>query len=660
MSDLPPTRGLDRSGSKQFPSIVPLVFAILVLGGSSLTSLAQNALYNINPLGPTTADVVDFQYNDTCPDSLTQLKWTFGDGQSFTNNDPAMGCDTNHMYASKGVYHTKLTISPSGQSLSKDVGILGLSESTAMLTTDFSWIAGEPYRFQDMTQPTNSVGWWEWVIDGTYYYVKNPTKSLTPGDHSVSLSVQNQNSYSTITKTVHVPITPPPVADFSYTPTSPQAGDAVSFTDQSLYSPTSWSWNFGDPGSGASNTSSAENPTHSFSSDGVHTVSLTVSNAGGTSTKTRAVAVGGSTSTPVAAFSYSPATPLPGTLVAFTDASTGSPTAWSWDFGDPGSGAANTSSQQNPTHQFSASGSYTVTLVTSNGFGSSDPATQTIPVSKCQPDSHTLCLNDNRFRVQVTWSVPLPSNSGLGNAVRLTGDTGYFWFFQDTNIELVIKVLDARSVNHAFWVFYGALSNVQYTITVTDTETDDFRIYQNPYGHQASFADTLAFLQPATVADLIEPGGTGSPGNSKIESRSTTELHALSAALSAPTQRKLAVAGKGSAAPCTADTTTLCLNDSRFRVTVDWSAPAQGLSGQGHAIPVTNDTGYFWFFQDTNIELILKVLDGRGVNGHFWVFYGALSDVQYRITVTDTQTNDSRVYDNPSGNLASFADTSAF
>lgn len=77
-------------------------------------------------------------------------------------------------------------------------------------------------------------------------------------------------------------------------------------------------------------------------------------------------------------------------------------------------------------------------------------------------------------------------------------------------------------------------------------------------------------------------------------------------------------------------------------------------------VPVSDDTGYFWFFSSTSVEVMLKVLDGRAVNGKFWVFYGALSTVEYTITVTDTQTGRVRRYDNPSGNLASIADTGAF
>ena len=80
-----------------------------------------------------------------------------------------------------------------------------------------------------------------------------------------------------------------------------------------------------------------------------------------------------------------------------------------------------------------------------------------------------------------------------GNARSRDGRHGYFWFFSSNNVELVIKVLDGRAVNNKFWVFYGALSDVQYTITVTDTQTGTVKTYTNPQGSLASVADTSAF-----------------------------------------------------------------------------------------------------------------------------------------------------------------------
>jgi heme/copper-type cytochrome/quinol oxidase subunit 2 len=120
------------------------------------------------------------------------------------------------------------------------------------------------------------------------------------------------------------------------------------------------------------------------------------------------------------------------------------------------------------------------------------------------------------------------------------------------------------------------------------------------------------------------------------------------------------IAGAASAAPCVPDATTLCLGSGRFQVRADWQALDAGTSGQGQASPLTAESGSFWFFDSSNVELIVKVLDGRAINGRFWLFYGALSNVQYTITATDTQTGAVRTYFNPQGTLASAADTSAF
>ncbi len=271
----------------------------------------------------------------------------------------------------------------------------------------------------------------------------------------------------------------------------------------------------------------------------------------------------------------------------------------------------------------------------------------------CVAGATTLCLNANRFKVEVGWSVPDQGKSGGGQAASLTGDTGYFWFFNDANIELVIKVLDARGVNGHFWVFYGALSDVAYTITVTDTQTNVVKTYDNPYHHLASFSDTSAFA--ADTAGTERAQFEDPRSSAEVEALSASELYALYGALT-----QTASSRKAAAAPCTAGSETLCLNAGRFQVTVAWSAPSQGKSGHGMAHPVTDDTGYLWFFTDTNVELVIKVLDGRPVNGHFWVFYGALSNVQYTVTVKDTETGATQVYENPDGHQASNADTKAF
>ncbi|MDQ2978459.1 MAG: hypothetical protein M3R62_04510, partial [Acidobacteriota bacterium] len=96
--------------------------------------------------------------------------------------------------------------------------------------------------------------------------------------------------------------------------------------------------------------------------------------------------------------------------------------------------------------------------------------------------------------------------TGVGTAVGLTGDTGYFWFFSSNNVELAVKVLDARGLNSRFWVFYGALSNVEYAMKVTDTLTGNVNTYSNPSGRFASVGDTEGFQTGYSVAAQLDQG----------------------------------------------------------------------------------------------------------------------------------------------------------
>jgi len=96
--------------------------------------------------------------------------------------------------------------------------------------------------------------------------------------------------------------------------------------------------------------------------------------------------------------------------------------------------------------------------------------------------------------------------------------------------------------------------------------------------------------------------------------------------------------------------TTLSLNDDRFHVTAQWRAPG-GLSGPGQAVQLTADSGYFWFFSDDNVELVVKVLDACGLPGfnNYWVFAAGLTDVEVTLKVKDSFTDEERVYVNPLG-----------
>jgi ELWxxDGT repeat protein len=278
----------------------------------------------------------------------------------------------------------------------------------------------------------------------------------------------------------------------------------------------------------------------------------------------------------------------------------------------------------------------------------------------CQPAATVLCLQGGRFAVSVEW-LDFTGHFGLGQAVPLTADTGYFWFFGPANVEVIVKVLDGRALNGNFWVFYGALSSVSYAITVTDSVTGLARRYQNFPGNLASVADTSAFSGSGTSSGGVSPPA-GLVRSSRLQppqAGAAAESPKLPPAHVANRKGIAGAARSNAAGSCAADALHLCLNGSRFAVEASWT-DFSGHSGHGTAVGLTGDTGYFWFFSPSNVEVVLKVLDGRAVNGKFWVFFGALSNVEYDLKVTDTVTGVVKLYHNPPGQLASVADISAF
>jgi PKD repeat protein len=170
----------------------------------------------------------------------------------------------------------------------------------------------------------------------------------------------------------------PPVAAFAGTPTSGDYPLNVVFTDQSSNAPTSWAWTFGDGG-----TSTAQNPSHTYTAAGNYTVALTATNGDGSDVETKTgyivVTEPATPTPPVAAFAGTPTSGDYPLAVQFTDQSSNAPTSWAWTFGDGG-----TSTAQNPSHTYTAAGTFTVVLTATNTYGS-DAETKTGYITVTEP-----------------------------------------------------------------------------------------------------------------------------------------------------------------------------------------------------------------------------------------------------------------------------------
>jgi len=115
------------------------------------------------------------------------------------------------------------------------------------------------------------------------------------------------------------------------------------------------------------------------------------------------------------------------------------------------------------------------------------------------------------------------------------------------------------------------------------------------------------------------------------------------------------VTGGSTGGSCTASSTVLCIDntsgDKRFKVTTTFqTSQGGGSSGNGQAIPLSSlgitKGGMYWFFSADNPEVLVKVLNGCGVNNRFWVFITAGTNVGMVTTVTDTKTGSVQTYTN--------------
>ena len=253
--------------------------------------------------------------------------------------------------------------------------------------------------------------------DGSYSNLQNPTHTFTY-DNVFNVTLTASSIYGNGTPITHdyEVDTPVPVASFTGTPLIGATPLTVIFTDTSSNIPTSWSWNFGD-GSPTNNTH--QNPIHTYTVAGIYTVTLTASNAGGTSpiyTRNNYISV---YDMPVADFTIYPSHgPIPLT-VNFTDSTTSSPTSWSWDFGD---GDSTNSTQQNPIHTYTNIGNYTVSLTATNLIGSDTETKSNIIETAILPVASFTWIPQtglNPFVVYTDTSTNTP--------------TSWYWYFGDSN-----------------------------------------------------------------------------------------------------------------------------------------------------------------------------------------------------------------------------------
>jgi len=276
----------------------------------------------------------------------------------------------------------------------------------------YSGSKGEVILFSSQA-PTAS----QTLIPVTTVQMVTPTVTVTPSVTGPAVSA------SPTPAPVRPSIPQPPQAGFTADPRTGQAPLIVRFTDTSTGVPTSWLWNFGD-----GETSTEQNPVHTYKTPGTYSVALTVNNQFGSGQKVEKdyVAVG---TVPVAQFAAIPSEGESPLSVQFNDLSGGNPSAFSWDFGD-----GSWSTERNPTHTYTRPGTYTVTLAVSNPFGS-DTRIQSGVVKVSAPKVVDVSLTGSRNGLLSTGYLQFLV-TGEGGWVKIAGST--YPFSPDDQVQVFI------------------------------------------------------------------------------------------------------------------------------------------------------------------------------------------------------------------------------
>lgn len=443
---------------------------------------------SFNPQFPPCSPNYTFQNTSTVSSGTMTYYWDFGD--PLASGDTSIATSPSYVYTPPGPYTVWLYVTTANgcnDSISQTVnpGNGGLANFSAPQVC-----VGAPTNFTDMSvNPTD----WSWHFGdpstpADSSNLQNPTYTYpAAGTYTVLLTAGTSPCPSTYTTTVTVHALP--TASFIYNQIC--GGQTVNFTSTSTIPATdtisTYSWNFGDPGSGPNNTSALLNPSHTFSSSGTYTVTLvTTSTAGCPSTYTMSLVVGPS---PVAAFSAT--TVCSNTPMQFTNNSQNS-VNYFWNFGD-GSTLADTSLLQNPAYTYTASGTYTVVLTAEPSSNCYDTAQLVVTVAPGPSPAFT--------SPQVCDGTLMPftdqSTISSGNI------TNWSWNFGTGNPG------DTSNVQSPGFMYPAA---GVYTVTLTLTSnngcttvlTQPVTVNANPTANFS--ANTVCIGSPTQFTDLSVPG----------------------------------------------------------------------------------------------------------------------------------------------------------
>jgi PKD repeat protein len=413
---------------KRIALAVAMLFVAAAVAGklaAAAESQGPAASFTYNPASPLSGEEISFSSTSSDDGSLTQFHWEFDDG---TSTD---GADVNHQYAQPGVYTVQLTVTD-------DEGLSDTAQDTITVenrepSAFFHWSPSQPqvgetvFFTSDATDPEDRIDTERWDLDNDGQYDDHTGSSASRsfqagGTFTVSLLVEDKDGgTATISQTVDV-VDPPnenPSAGFSFSPSSPNVLDNVTFTSSSTDSDgtiVSSLWDLDNDGQydDASGTQASK----IFLLSGTYTVGLLVTdNEGGFDTATKNVTVSNlPNDPPTAAFHFSPSSPKTNETVTFTSDATDDHgvSLEEWDFENDGSYDTSGSEVE---HAYPAATSYTVKLRVTDSQGVQSTTTKTVDVADPPNDPPTAAFHFSPTSPKSSEAITFTSDSTDDGAI---------------------------------------------------------------------------------------------------------------------------------------------------------------------------------------------------------------------------------------------------
>ena len=432
-----------------------------------LTPGLPTVFFTWDPEPTMLGDVTSFY--GTSGNTIIDWYWDFDDGNFATTQD------ATNTFATIGTFDVELIVTDIDGCINSVIHQVTI---TNVPDLDYHWdnaCQGDEIQFYIDSPPTDipAVVSWSWSFgDGGVSSDMEPTHVyVTASTYNVSLTIVDTMG---ATNTVIKPITVNPLPTALFSIDSPTCeGNPVQFHDYSTTPTgfiTEWLWNFGD-----GNTTTVVFPndpdvTHTYAATGTYIVTLTITNSDSCTNSTQNPVT--TIPSPMAMFTSSSG--CASGPVSFTDTSIenggGTIISWAWNFDDPASGPNNTSTLQNPVHQFSAAGDYNVQLIITNVNGCSDTTQNTVTVAD-QPEvefTYTeVCLGSQTSFTSITtsnvatytWSFGDGGTSNLQNPTHTYGATG------DYIVTLTIVTTDGCTASVTHTVRINPLPNPNFAHT---------------------------------------------------------------------------------------------------------------------------------------------------------------------------------------------------